>query len=257
MFLLTGLLPASAGLPPGWSDADIGTPADAGSASYADGGWILSGGGIDIGGTSDQFNFASEGCNGDGAVVALVTSVQNADPSSGWAKVGVMFRNDSTAQAVNACMVASAKQGVQFQYRATTGATSYGTQIAGISPPVWIKVVRSSDLFSGFYSQDGTNWVQVGSTLTLVMAGPALAGLGVTAHNNSALNRCTLTNVSVPTTTFGIYRQLWTNLNPNLGERRRPAERCLEVSLGLLHAYDEVGCVDWETNGPRGVRDAA
>ncbi|HUD83209.1 MAG TPA: hypothetical protein VMQ67_06885, partial [Candidatus Saccharimonadales bacterium] len=217
IILLAILRPACAGLPAGWSDMDIGSPADAGSASDTNGGWTISGGGTDIGGTADQFNFASQSCNCDGAIVALVTSVQNADPSSGWAKTGVMFRNDTTSGAVNACMVASAKQGVQFQYRATTGAPTYGTQVTGISPPVWILVVRSSDLFSGYYSQDGTNWIQVGSTQTIPMAGVALGGLGVTAHNNSALNSCTITNVSVPTTTFGIYRQLWTNLNSNVG----------------------------------------
>jgi hypothetical protein len=210
--------PTSAALPQGWSDSDIGSPGQAGSASYTNGGWTVSGGGKDIGGTSDQFNFASEVCVSDGAVVALVTSVQNADPSSGWAKIGVMFRNDTTATAVNACMVASAEEGVQFQYRLTTGATTYGNQVTGISPPVWVKVVRTSDLFSGYYSHDGTNWVQVGTTQTIAMAGPALAGLGVTAHNNSALNRCTATNVVVPSATFGIYRQLWTNLSQSIGD---------------------------------------
>ncbi len=70
-----------AALPPGWTDADIGAPADAGSATYTNGGWIISGGGGDIWRTNDQFNFASRTCDCDGAVVALVTSVQNTDPS--------------------------------------------------------------------------------------------------------------------------------------------------------------------------------
>jgi regulation of enolase protein 1 (concanavalin A-like superfamily) len=218
IFLLGIIRPASAGLPPGWSDTDIGSPADAGSATDNNGVWSIAGGGVDIGGTSDQFNFASQSCSWDGAIVALITSVQNTDPSSGMAKAGVMFRNDSTSEAVNACMVATAEKGVQFQYRATTDATTTGTEITGISPPVWVKVVRTSDLFSGYYSVDGTNWTQVGSTATILMAGEALGGLAVTAHNNSALNHCTLTNVSMPSTTFGIYRQLWTNLNQSVGD---------------------------------------
>ncbi len=115
-------------------------------------------------------------------------------------------------------MVASAKQGVQFQYRNAAGATTSGTQIAGISPPVWIKVVRSSDFFSGYYSLDGTNWLQVGSAQIIPMNGPALAGLAVTAHNNSAINHCTATNVSLPASTFGIYRQLWTGLSQSIGD---------------------------------------
>jgi hypothetical protein len=112
MFLLAGLCPANASLPPGWSDTDIGSPADAGSASYAEGAWTVSGGGADIWGTNDQCNFASQVFNCDGAIVAHVTSVENTDPASGWPKAGVMFRNDNTAGAVNAFMAATAAQGV-------------------------------------------------------------------------------------------------------------------------------------------------
>ena len=214
IFLLAIFRPAFASLPAGWTDADIGSPTEAGSATYTNGGWIISGGGGDIGGTNDHGNFVTQNCDGDGAVVALVTGVQNTDP---WAKAGVLFRNDNSAGAANAYMVASAGQGVQFQYRATAGATLYGTPVTGITPPVWVKVVRSSDLFSGYYSLDGTNWIQVGSTVTIEMSGTGPAGLAATAHNNAALNTCTLTNVSMPSTTFGIYRQLWTNLNSSVG----------------------------------------
>ena len=48
MFLLTSLPSALASLPPGWSDADIGSPGLAGSASYANGVWTVTGGGSDI-----------------------------------------------------------------------------------------------------------------------------------------------------------------------------------------------------------------
>src|SRR5271168_3620072 len=92
IFLLAGLRRVGAGLPAGWSDTDIGSPGDAGAASYTNGGWTVSGGGADIWGTNDQCNFVGQSFNCDGAIVALVTSVQNTDPSSGWPKAGVMFR---------------------------------------------------------------------------------------------------------------------------------------------------------------------
>ncbi|HUD48316.1 MAG TPA: PA14 domain-containing protein, partial [Candidatus Baltobacteraceae bacterium] len=216
-FLLAILRPACAGLPAGWSDMDIGSPTDAGSASDDNGGWTVSGGGDDIWGTADQFNFVSHSFNCDGAVIALVTSVQNTDPSTGWSKAGVMLRNDTTPGAANALMTATANEGVEFQYRATTNGESESTQTTGVSTPVWVEVVRSSDQFSGYYSVDGTNWIQVGSTVTIEMAGDALAGLAVSAHNDAALNKSTLTNVSLTSSAFGIYRQLWTNLNSNVG----------------------------------------
>jgi hypothetical protein len=44
-----------------------------------------------------------------------------------------------------------------------------------------------------------------------------LAGLDVTAHNNAALNTATFTYVSLSAQAFGVYRQLWTNLNSSVG----------------------------------------
>jgi len=210
-------IPASAGLPSGWSDTDIGAPADTGSATDSNGGWTVAGGGVDIWGTADQFNFASESFPADGSLVALVTSVQNTDPGTGWSKAGVMFRNDTTAGSINAYMNATAGEGVSFQTRTTSGAASTTTQIAGITPPVWVELVRSSDQYSGYYSLDGTNWIQVGSTTTIEMNGSVLAGLAVSAHNNAALNTSTFTNVSLSPPAFGIYRELWTNLNSSVG----------------------------------------
>ena len=217
LFFLAVLPPARAGLPPGWSDTDIGTPADAGSASDSSGAWTVSGGGSDIWGASDQCNFASQSFNCDGAILAQITSVQNSDPSTGWAKTGVMFRNDTSAGAANAFMAASATQGVTFQVRTTASGSSTSTTVPGVSAPVWVKVVRSSDQFSGFYSVDGSNWIQVGGAATIEMAGSALAGLAVSAHNNAALNTSTIANVSLTSPVFGIYRELWINLSSSVG----------------------------------------
>jgi regulation of enolase protein 1 (concanavalin A-like superfamily) len=209
-------LTAWAGLPSGWSDADIGSPGLAGSASDVNGDWTVTGGGSDIWNTADQFNFASTTFGSDGGIIAKVTSLQNSDPGSGWSKAGVMFRNDTTAGAVNISIVVSDLNGVNFQWRSTSGAQSSNITIGGISAPIWLQLVRSGDNFSGYYSYDGSNWVLVG-TKQVLMNGSVLAGLDVTAHNNSALNTATFTNVSLSSQIFGVYRQLWTNLNSNLG----------------------------------------
>ena len=116
--------PAWAGLPSGWTDADIGSPGLAGSATYTNGNWTVTGGGGDIWGTSDQFNYASTSMVGDGTMIARVTSLQNSEPGSGWSKAGLMFRNDSTAGSVNVSIVATFGEGVSFQWRPTAGGNS-------------------------------------------------------------------------------------------------------------------------------------
>ena len=200
LWLISSLLPlaepAWAGLPTGWTDADIGSPGLAGSAGYTNGNWTVTGGGADIWGASDQFNYASTSMGGDGAMIAQVTSVQNSDPGSGWSKAGLMFRNDSTAGSANVSIVATAGQGVSFQWRSTAGGQSSNSQKTGITVPIWLQLVRSAETFTGSYSTNGSNWVQV-SSQPVTLNSNVLAGLDVTAHNNSALNTATFTNVSV------------------------------------------------------------
>jgi hypothetical protein len=202
LFLVSVLLPmavsAWAGLPAGWSDADIWSPGLAGSAGDTNGNWTVSGGGADIWGASDQFNYSSTLVNGDGNIIAKVTSLQNSDPGSGWSKAGIMFRNDSTAGSANVTIVQSYGNGVSFQWRSAAGGQSLNIAVGGINPPVWLKLVRSSGTFTGYYATDasGTNWVQVSSQPVTLNAN-VLVGLDVTAHNNSALNTAMFTNVSV------------------------------------------------------------
>ena len=194
--LLLAIQPSWAALPPGWSDADIGSPGLAGSAGDTNGNWTISGGGADIWGTSDQFNYAYTSVGGDGNIVVQVTGLQNSDSASGWSKAGIMFRNDSTAGSANVSIVATYSQGVSFQWRNTAGGGSSYTAVGGIKPPVWLELVRSAGIFTGSYSTDGANWTQV-SSQPVTMNNSVLAGLDVTAHNNSALNTATYTNVSV------------------------------------------------------------
>jgi regulation of enolase protein 1 (concanavalin A-like superfamily) len=214
--LLTMAAPTWAALPSGWSDTDIGSPALAGSAAYNSGNWTVTGGGSDIWNAADQFNLASTTFNGDGTLIARVTSLQNTDPGSGWSKAGVMFRNDSSAGSANVTVVATAGNGISFQWRSAAGGACSYSGVGGITAPVWVQLVRSGGTFTGYYSYDGTNWSQAG-TAQILMNGTVLAGLDVTAHNNGALNTATFTNVSLTAQSFGVYRQLWTNLNSSIG----------------------------------------
>jgi hypothetical protein len=185
---------ASTGLPPGWSDGDIGGPGKPGSATYNSGTWTVSGGGSDIWNTSDQFNFAHEGLTGNGTIVARVTSLTN---TNAWAKAGVMLRDGTTANAAFVDMVVTPGNGVAFQWRVSAGAAPGDTHITGITAPIWVKLTRSGSSFAGYYSTDGVTWKQIGSTKTITMGSTVQAGLAVTAHNNTMLATATFTNVMV------------------------------------------------------------
>ncbi len=185
---------ALAGLPAGWTDMDIGSPAQAGFATDTNGGWTVGGSGNDIWNNADQFNLASETVSGDGSMVAQVLSIQSSDA---WSKAGVMFRNDTTAGSVNVAVVATIGNGVSFQWRSTANSGCNNQAVTGLTAPVWVKLTRAGTNFSAFYSSNGNSWTEVGSTQGILVNSNFLAGLAVTAHNNAAFNTSTFTNVTV------------------------------------------------------------
>ncbi len=87
--------PATPTLPAPWTSADVGSPASPGSASATGGTFTVGGGGVDIWGTSDQFQFVYQPLQGDVEVIARVASLQYADP---WSKAGVMIRETLTGR---------------------------------------------------------------------------------------------------------------------------------------------------------------
>ena len=186
-------IPAAPTLPAGWKDANIGSPGKTGSASYSNGTFTVNGGGSDVWGTSDQFNYAYQTLTGDGTIIARVAGQQNTDP---WAKSGIMIRNGTSANAANVFLFTTPGNGTDFQYRTAAGASAQWSGQVSAAAPEWVKLVRSGNTFTGYTSADGVTWNRIGS-VTITMAATVDIGLAITAHNNSLLNTSTFTNVSV------------------------------------------------------------
>ena len=180
----------------------------------ADGSIQISGGGVDIWGNSDQFRFVYRQLRGDGAIVAKVHSLIN---TSGWAKAGVMIRETLDPASAYAFMFPTPDGRRAFQNRTITGgsATSAHSDIGASSLPLWVKVERKGDQFTGYYSQDGKNWIvnnpdNSGSTpsdsanpVQFMMMGDVYIGLAVTSHNVGVPTIAELSNVSTTGTVTG------------------------------------------------------
>ena len=180
---------SASALPSPWADADVGGPAVAGSASYSGGVFTVNGGGADIWGSSDQFNYVSQPLTGDGTIVARVTSQSNTDP---WAKAGVMIKQSTTSGSPYALLGVTPGNGVHFEH-------GYNTDVGGESytfPNAWLKLTRTGSTITAYSSADGTTWTPVGAT-TISLTDPVTIGLFTTAHNASALGTATFDNVSV------------------------------------------------------------
>jgi hypothetical protein len=184
---------------PTLTDSDIGAPGKAGSASLANNVYTVSGGGADIYGSSDQFNFDYTTVSGNTTAVVQVDSQTATDP---WAKAGIMFRDSTAAGGEEFAIVVTPGNGIEIQYRSTDGgATSYSNVAGGT--PSWLEIIRVGNVFTAYYSTQTTTtesavtWTQLGSPQTIAMPTSALAGLAVTAHNNSSLSTATFSNLSL------------------------------------------------------------
>ena len=182
-------------VPSPWLTRDIGAVGLAGGASFTNGKFTVTGSGADIGGTADEFRFAHLSATGDCTIIARVASLESHINS--WSKAGVMIRESLDANAANAFIAVTPGNGVAWQYRSSTGGSTTINNTTGLSAPYWVKLVRSGNTFTGYYSSDGTNWTQLGST-TLTMASTAYIGLAITSHNDYTLCSATFDNVTAP-----------------------------------------------------------
>jgi chitodextrinase len=228
----------STGLPSGWSTEDIGNTSITGSALESGGEFVVKGSGADIWGTSDAFRYSYRTLSGDGYMVARVTSLQNTDP---WAKAGIMVRNSLTAasQHVFACITPS--NGVRTQFRSNDGGSSSDVNIGTGIAPVWVKLERTGNTFRTYRSNDGVNWGNALSTVTVSMNSNVYIGLAVTSHNNATLCETRFTNVSTGTSTPGDTQPPTTPTN-----LRSTGKTSNSVSLAWNASTDNVGVTGYD-----------
>ncbi len=183
-----------------WINEDIGPVGVLGSASYANSTFTVKGAG---GGTlvtnADGIQFVYQQLSGDGTIVARVASTTG----GGSQEAGVMIRETLDPGSKNAqTLYYAGSGGLNLTERTTTSGTSDGyisAQAISGAPPYWLKLVRSSNTFSGFASLDGVNWTQIGSSETISMATNVYVGLYVTNRSTTSLATATFDGVSLST----------------------------------------------------------
>jgi hypothetical protein len=186
-------------LPSPWLNQDVGAVGIAGSTSFSGGAFTVNGSGADIWGTADGFQFVYQTLNGDGQIVARVTSLLNTNTN---AKAGLMFRGDLTAGSPHVILDVEPSGNIEFMTRSTSGGQT--TWLAGTTraAPVWLMLVRSGSTVTGFMSTDGSTWTTVGST-AISLPATTNVGLIVTSHDTSQINTATFDSVAVSATSGG------------------------------------------------------
>jgi autotransporter-associated beta strand protein len=193
--VVDGYISVQGSVPSGWTAADIGSAGVPGGSHYASGAYTVSGSGAAIGGTADAFQSVSQTLTGDGEIRARITSQTNTHAQ---ALAGLMLRDGSASNGVNAFIGLTPANGFVFQTRSSSGGstTQIGTVASNAAPNNWLRLTRSGTVIAAYVSADGATWTQVGAT-ALTMASNVSAGLAVTSHDNAVSGTAVFDNVNI------------------------------------------------------------
>ncbi len=188
--------PAATAIPSPWLARDIGSVGGAGASGYASGVHTIIASGSDIGGTSDSFRYTYQPLVGDGQIVARVATIENTDSS---AKVGLMIRESTNANARFIMVYITPGSGAGVRYRTSNGGSaSTVTGLTTATAPYYVKLVRVGNVFSTYTSATGAtdDWALVDSR-TISMSSSSLIGLAATSRVNTKLMTSTVDKVVV------------------------------------------------------------
>jgi regulation of enolase protein 1 (concanavalin A-like superfamily) len=177
-----------------WTSADIGSPGVAGTAYDSSGTFTVTGSGLDVSGTADHFQYVYQPLGGDGEITARVVSESPYTSTS--EKAGVMIRNTLDTSAQEADMLITPGNLAEFQSRVTAAGSTTAVSSSGKAAPYWVRLVRSGNTFTGYYSANGTTWTKE-SSVTIGMGSSTYVGLFVTSQSDTAAATVTFDNVSL------------------------------------------------------------
>jgi hypothetical protein len=149
------------------TSVDIGTATAGSTTKIDDASWDISGSGEDIWNNSDGFRFVYQSVSGDFSLVARVASIGNTDA---WAKAGVMVRQSTAADSIQAMVVATNENGFAFQRRTESAGSSDHTGGGGTAyPNSWVRLVRTGGKITAYQATDagGRNFEPIGDPLVL------------------------------------------------------------------------------------------
>jgi len=166
--------------------------------------------GTDIWDNTDGFHFVYEEKTGD---FDVVVRVQRLDPTSPWAKAGLMARENLTpgsrnlnvvvdpaavetvAGGLGANLYEANNRPLADLYSTNNWADVVPRANAGVPyPNAWMRLKRAGNEFRGYRSYDGSNWIQIAqmsvidSATNTAYPSKVYVGMATTSHNNTAGN---------------------------------------------------------------------
>jgi hypothetical protein len=148
----------------------------------------IAGGGADLYSGTDAYS-AIYLKGAVGGTATIKTEVSSQQGMTGFAKAGIMVRNDMTGSGTTpegVVLFESPSGGIQLEWDNDSG--NYIDQVSppnGTIPeslPVWLELVRNGSSYTGYYSFDGAGWLTVGTATVPGQAATQDAGMFMTSH---------------------------------------------------------------------------
>lgn len=156
--------------------------------------WALSFGGAGTGGTTHHLQITGATVSGDAAISTKITALSSA---ASFAKIGPGFFGSTDADAAFCELHVLPTPLVQMACRASAGASRVNVFTASISSlPAYLKLTRSGNSFSGYYSTDGGTWT-LGGTSTATLPTAAFGGVFITSNSAGVNATGTAENVNI------------------------------------------------------------
>ena len=184
----------------GLTSLDIGAASPAGSSSYNNNVWTVSGSGAEIlTHSADGLHFVYKQVAGNCSIIAKVETTGGGALN---ARAGVMMRSDLTSTSAQRAWIAikSGKRAESFMHGWTEvrGGSNWEKQDRAIpQDSYWVKIERIGDMINTYYSPDGTSWATEVQGRFAGFTGTAYIGLAVCSNSNGVLNTATFSHVSV------------------------------------------------------------
>ena len=180
-------------LPLPWDLDRVGNGNLAGAATYSFSAFTLAGAGV-IASTEDSGSFGWQTLSGAGSITARLSVLSNTSTS---ARIGVTIRESLAANSRQLFIGVDGTGKYQWIRRLTTaGSTSKTTKAAVASAAIWVRLVRSSNVFTAYQSTNGTTWTKIGSS-TVTLPSNCYVGLWVSSGDKGLLSSSKFTNVVV------------------------------------------------------------
>ena len=150
-------------LPGPWKNQEIGASITGGYAAFRDEKWFLNHKGSDTQHPSDHLQYLFQDLSGDGEVIARLADVTGPNNQS---IAGMMIRESLDPESKMAFVGWNKDVNEYFlESRSTLGGGTSKVPHSTGAAPAWFRLNRTGDTFTGYYSVNGDNWVQVGQVV--------------------------------------------------------------------------------------------